>query len=236
MLSHACASCGKVLDGSSRTYSRDLRMWVARCGRCGFAVRWAPRVAREPARVWARLRALNLRLGIAVGTLQLAVLVLLFAGAYADSQLRRGLGARDLDSLLSNFAPSLVGAVVAGVFVGICAATLAPFRGIARSYLLAWLLAAIPVIAISALLVFGDAGPGQLWREFRSLASRHIEKPEVAALVVGTALVASAFSAVAIVFAVRTGIAQAVRRANRKRRETLALVRTPAPRPIGASA
>ena len=47
MLSHACASCGKVLDGRSRSYSAELRMWIARCGRCGFAVRWTPREARE---------------------------------------------------------------------------------------------------------------------------------------------------------------------------------------------
>ena len=90
MLSHACASCGKVLDGRSRSHSAELRMWIARCGRCGFAVRWTPREAREPARVWARLRALNLRLGVAVGTLQLGWLVLLFAGAALDDRLRSG--------------------------------------------------------------------------------------------------------------------------------------------------
>ena len=235
MLSHACVSCGKVLDASSRTYSRDLRMWVARCGRCGFAVRWAPRIAREPSRIWARLRALNLRLGIAVGTLQLAVFVLLFGGAYLDNQIRRGFVARDFESLLSNFALPLTAAALAGLLVGVCAGTLAPFRRVTSSYFVAWLLTAAPLCVLSALLVFGDAGAGQFWRECRALASRLLDQPEVTALVLGTALVASAATAVVVRLAVRTGITQAVRRAARKRRETLAFIRQPAHRLTGAS-
>lgn len=186
--------------------------------------------------MWARLRALNLRLGIAVGTLQLAVLVLLFAGAYADSQVRRGIVARDFDALLMNYSPSLVAAVVGGVLVGICAAVLAPFRSIVRAYPIAWLLTAMPLFLISALVVFGDAGPEGFWRELRALVSRNLGQPEIAAVVIGTAVVVSAMTAVAAGFAVRTGITQAVRLAARKRRETFALVRRPLARTIGAHA
>jgi hypothetical protein len=234
MLSHACATCGKGLDDSSRAYSRELRMWVARCGRCGFAVRWAPRAAREPARVWARLRALNLRLGIAIGTLQLGILILLFAGSYLDGQLRRVVLAPDLDSALSVLAPSLVAAAVAGFFIGICAGTLAPFRRPFGSFAVAWALAAAPLFLISLLLILGEVGPGRFMRECGAVASRHMKNAEFAGMILGTALVMSALTAVAARFAVRASVAKAVRMAARKRRETFAMLRGTTPRSIGA--
>jgi hypothetical protein len=97
------------------------------------------------------------------------------------------------------------------------------------------LLAAAPVLLISGLIVFGDAGPDQLWRESRNLVSRHIEHSEFTGLVLGTALVTSAVAAIAVGSAVRAGIAQAVRMAARKRRQNFASVRSAAPRSIGAS-
>ncbi|MEY3144204.1 MAG: hypothetical protein RLY21_2697 [Planctomycetota bacterium] len=171
-----------------------------------------------------------------MGTLQLAVLVLLFAGAYADSQVRRGVVARDFDALLMNYSPSLVAAVVGGVLVGICAAVLAPFRSIVRAYLVALLLTAMPLFMIATLLVLGDAGPNAFWQESRALVSRNLQKPEIAALVIGTVLVVGAMTAVVAGFTVRTGITQAVRRAARNRRETFALVRRPLARTIGTHA
>ena len=132
MLSHACASCGKVLDDASRTYSGGLRMWIARCPRCGFAVRWAPRAAREPSRVWSRLRALNLRLGIAIASMQFGAVLLLIACTIVDDLVRRGFEAPALnhliDQLIDHFAPALITAGFAGMLVGLCAATIAPFR------------------------------------------------------------------------------------------------------------
>jgi len=160
MLSHCCASCGKTLDSSSRSYARALRMWIAKCPRCGFAVRWNPRGARAPLRLWARTRTLNVRFGIALSGGQAAGLIAFAIGALAVDrrheiaeleslgQIRRA----ELLAIYAMFAAS------AAVGAAVSAIAFAPHRSMAVRLLCAWLLGAAPVtIAISlfALLAGG---------------------------------------------------------------------------------
>jgi hypothetical protein len=160
MLSHCCASCGKTLDSSSRSYARALRMWIAKCPRCGFAVRWNPRGARAPLRLWARTRTLNVRFGIALSGGQAAGLIAFAIGAMAVdrrheiaeleslSQIRRA----ELLAIYAMFAAS------AAVGAAVSAIAFAPHRSMAVRLLCAWLLGAAPVtIAVSlfALLAGG---------------------------------------------------------------------------------
>jgi hypothetical protein len=234
MLSHACASCGKLLDDSSRSHSRDLRMWVATCTRCGFAVRWAPREAREPARVWARLRALNLRLGVSVGCLQLASASMLFAVIFLDDRLRRVFVATDLESLLDLLGPSIVAAVVGGLFVGMCAAMLAPFRRVHVTLIAAWTFTAAVVGLISTVLLLGEFGAERFWSACAEVFRRHERHSNATAIVLGAAFLVSIVAAAWLGFSVRMTVRNAVRRASRARRETFAPVRTAARPPFGA--
>ena len=154
MISHCCASCGKPLDASSRVWSRDLRMWVARCPRCGHAVRWNPRGAREAFRVWARLRALNLRLGVALTAGQAAgIASLAIGGILLEKQasviyFERVAPSARYDLVLTYGAA----AIAATVLAAISAVAFAPQRPLLVRCALAWLLGALPVVATLALL------------------------------------------------------------------------------------
>jgi hypothetical protein len=224
MISHACSSCGKMLDGSSRSYSPGLRMWIARCSRCGFAVRWSPRHAREPARIWARLRALNLRLGVAIGALQFGVILMLFTGSFLYDRYERGFVNLDLDATLSRVAPALIAGIVAGVFVGLSAATLAPHRRLLSSLAMAWAGVALPCLVLSSLLVLGDTGAGNFFRRWGDVLGSYVMYPETSAIVLGAPLVVSLLTAFVLRISIQRLILTAVRKAARGRRQTLALV------------
>ena len=235
MLSHACASCGKVLDDASRTYSRDLHLWIARCPRCGFAVRWAPRAAREPSRAWSRLRALNLRLGVAVASMQFAAVFLLISGAIVDGLIRRGFSSGHflLNDYLDRLAPALITAAIAGVLVGLCSATIAPFRRAVSAFFGAWAATAVLLAVLSAVAITTETTPEQLPRFLRALAARHLENTEFAGATVASALVTSIAATVEFRTSVRAGVAGVIRRAARARREKSVMVRARSPRSIG---
>ena len=129
-------------------------MWVARCPRCGFAVRWSPRRARAPFRTWARLRALNTRLGIALGGAQAAGVLAIALGVMLVEQ-------RDT---LSNFGTVPAGrrwAFATGVtLLATACATLGavstvafgPHVGRLARLACTWLLGALPVIVAGVLV------------------------------------------------------------------------------------
>jgi hypothetical protein len=212
-----------MLDGSSRTYSPELRMWIARCGRCGFAVRWSPRFAREPARIWARLRALNLRLGVAIGALQFGVILMLSTGTFLYDRFDRGFVSPDLDATLSRAAPALIAGILAGIFVGLSAATIATHRRVLLSLGMAWAGVALPCLVLSSLLVLGDTGPGNFLGRWREVIGSYARYPEASAVVLGAPLVVSLVTAIVLRFSIERLIRTAVRKAARARRQTLAL-------------
>lgn len=128
-------------------------MWIACCPRCGTAVRWSPRRGREAFRLWARTRALNLRLGVALATGQLAGLLAAIYAAILGNEASffatpitkgNGPGVIALVFLLGGFM-ALSAAVSAVLF--------APHRGLCTRLLCAWLLGALPVPM--ALIVLG---------------------------------------------------------------------------------
>ncbi|MFM7050595.1 MAG: hypothetical protein ACKOYN_00470 [Planctomycetota bacterium] len=144
MLSHCCARCGRNLDASSRLWSADLRMWVAACPRCGFAVAWGPRRAREAARIWSRLRSLNIRLGIAVFAGQLAALTLVVA---VDVVVHPRAG---IDAMHPGV---IAAAAVAAGLVGISAVALAPHRNRALAAIVSWIAVVAPTSAVAAAVI-----------------------------------------------------------------------------------
>lgn len=221
MLSHACASCGKVLDECSRTYSGTLRMWTATCPRCGFAVRWCPRAAREPARIWSRLRALNLRLGVALAGIQFGGALLLVSGGILEQQLTSASFVRGASLASSLSLPGILAAMT-GLLIGAGAAAMAPSRRMRDALLATWL----------AVLVFSAA----LWLTVLILGTSAVRAPDVAfnvllelsshpiptAIIVGLMLLTSVVAANSFRRTMRFGLRRAVRRAARMRRHTLA--------------
>ena len=130
-------------------------MWVAACPRCGFAVRWNPRGARGPLRVWNRLRALNNRFGVALGAAQVAgVLSAVIGGVLADtgpSGLRAALDG-DPRFIRGGLAAFIVLATACATLAAVSAVAIAPHRGIVTRWLAAWTLGVLPVtIALVAL-------------------------------------------------------------------------------------
>ncbi|MCE2882176.1 MAG: hypothetical protein LW636_07450 [Planctomycetaceae bacterium] len=160
MLSHCCARCGRNLDASSRSFSALARLWVAACPRCGFAVAWMPRRAREGARVWARLRALNIRLGIAFSAAQIAALLLVVAlGMHLD---------RPQTFSLSH--PTLVLlAACAAILTSASAVALAPARPAATAALVSWAVLVVPTAAVICAVLSIGMGRLQLARSFETL-------------------------------------------------------------------
>jgi hypothetical protein len=143
MISHACGSCGKMLDSASRSHSNDLHMWIARCGRCGLAVRWSPRAAREPARTWARLRTLNLRLGVALTLAQAAGVVLVAMAALLAERVILPYGEGLLDALAS---PLTMLVIVVAALSGVSGAVMAPHKRPLPRAAAAWLIGVAPVV------------------------------------------------------------------------------------------
>jgi len=149
MISHACGSCGKMLDSASRGYSGDLRMWIARCGRCGLAVRWSPRAAREPARIWARVRTLNLRLGVAFTLAQVAGLAIFIVAVYLDDT---GLALNTTPVAEMLASPLLVAIALIAALSGAAGAVMAPHRPTLHRTAVAWIAGVLPVVlALGAL-------------------------------------------------------------------------------------
>ncbi len=142
-------------------------MWVAKCPRCGFAVRWNPRGARAPLRLWARTRTLNVRFGIALSGGQAAGLIAFAIGALLVDRRNElaeleHLGEARRAELLAIYA---MFAASAAVGAAVSAIAFAPHRSMAVRLLCAWLLGAAPVtIAISlfALLVGGRSSRGEV--------------------------------------------------------------------------
>lgn len=173
-------------------------MWVARCPRCGFAVRWSPRRARAPFRTWARLRALNTRLGIALGSAQAAGLLAIALGVMLVEQ-------RDA---LSNFGALPVGrrwGFATGLtLLGLACATLgavstvafAPHAGRLARLACAWLLGVMPVVVTGILL-------GVLTEPTRAVdeilaALQPTVAPRIAAICAATVLASALLSTAAI--------------------------------------
>jgi hypothetical protein len=126
-------------------------MWVAACPRCGFAVRWSPRRSRTPLRVWNRLRALNNRLGVALGAAQVAgVLAAVIGGLLAET------GPDGLRAMLHGNAAWLSGGLAGFALLECCCALLAavsavaiaPHRQLVARWFAAWTLGVLPVVAI----------------------------------------------------------------------------------------
>jgi hypothetical protein len=147
MLSHACANCGCSLDSSTRSYSAAVRMWIAHCPRCGHAVRWNPRGGRAPFRLWARTRALNLRLGVALAFGQFAGLLASIYAAIIGNEARfyahplQAVGGTRAEILALVF---VLGGVMA-FSAAISAVNFAPHRGFLTRLSCAWLVGALPI-------------------------------------------------------------------------------------------
>ncbi|MFM2165155.1 MAG: hypothetical protein RL325_1592 [Planctomycetota bacterium] len=161
MISHNCSACGKPMGPASRTYSRVLAMWVARCERCGFATRWSPRRARAPFRAWLRLRGLNTRLGIAIGTGHAA-------GGFMFSTatlivLRRVEASMALRGASLPSSSFLEECAILGAIAACCgAASAAAFprhSGLLARWALAWIVCALPIVC--AVLAASLAADGE---------------------------------------------------------------------------
>lgn len=129
-------------------------MWIARCPRCAHAVRWNPSGAREAYRAWARLRALNLRLGVALGAGQAAGLASLVLGAQLmENYITLTMFTQVPPPTRSSFV-LLVAAI--GLAAALAAAVSAVFisqrTSIFKRVLLAWSLGALPVVLIVSLV------------------------------------------------------------------------------------
>jgi len=224
MVSHVCASCGKVLDDSSRTHSANLRMWVATCPRCGVAVRWCPRIAREPARVWARLRALNIRLGVATAGIQFGAVLLIFAGGLLFDELQAFGTYANAEELLSHFGAAITLACLAGVLIGTGAATLAPFRGATHTFAVTWIAALLFGAAIWVVVVTLGASPSRGQRIIFDVLGTLTAHLLPTAFVFASALATSLATMYVLSQVIARGFRIVVRRTARARRQTLALV------------
>ncbi|MFM7133406.1 MAG: hypothetical protein ACKO0W_03725, partial [Planctomycetota bacterium] len=96
------------------------------------------------ARIWVRLRALNVRLGIAVSAGQAAAVLLVVAVAIILPS----------SPLAGVSATSVVLTACAAVLASVSAATIAPFRSVPARVLGAWVLVILPTAcAVGALLM-----------------------------------------------------------------------------------
>ncbi len=118
-------------------------MWIARCSRCGLAVRWCPRAARDPARVWARLRTLNLRLGVAFTLGQSAGIVFFITMALLWDGMLVPFEGDLVDALASPWAALLL---LVATLSGVSGAVLAPRKPVFVKALGAWLICVSPVV------------------------------------------------------------------------------------------
>jgi len=160
MISHCCASCGQPLERSTRVFARGIGMWVARCPRCGHAVRWNPRGARAPYRLWVRTRALNLRLGVATTAGQAAGIASIAIGAQFVDQYRTLTQFENTPVAYRNeFVFMYLGlGGAAALAAAVTAVFLAPDQRIPIRVFLAWTIGALPVILLLSLLPLATAG------------------------------------------------------------------------------
>jgi hypothetical protein len=117
-------------------------------------VRWNPRGAREAFRVWSRLRALNLRLGVALTAGQAAGVASLAIGGillekYAAVIYFEQIAPEAQYDLVLTYGAA---AIAASVLAAISAVAFAPGRPLLVRCALAWLLGALPVVLPLALL------------------------------------------------------------------------------------
>ncbi len=206
-----------MLDADSRAYSANTRMWVATCPRCHFAVAWNPRRAREAARTWTRIRALNNRFGTALvcgffsGVLSCAT-----AGIALETVAR--LPPSSLGFELYEDPALLILSCITAALATCCGMSFAPHRGTVVRLGLAWLAGSLPVsfamcivAALAAPLDFDDLR--QYMEDARVGAFAIIFTVPLLSLVM-LALIASPIHTRAVRFATR--------RFRRLRRETMA--------------
>ena len=174
MISHNCSACGKPMGPASRSYSRELAMWIARCERCGFATRWSPRRARAPFRAWTRVRALNTRLGIAIGAGHAAGGLVCFTATLIvlrrieANQALRG-PSLPSSTFLEECAMLAGAAALAGA---VSTAAFSRHAGLLARWTLAWVACAIPVMALVAAASFAADGERIWYMIYAVLRSR----------------------------------------------------------------
>jgi hypothetical protein len=167
--------------------------------------------------------------------MQSAAVLLLVTGEIVDNRVRRGFEPpADLDDFIDHFGPALITAGLAGMLVGLCAATVAPFRKATTALLGAWTAAAVLLAMLTAGAITAETTPAQLPRYLPALVARHLENIEYAVATLGGALVVSIAATVLFRTSVRAAVAAAIRRAARARREKSAIARAHRPRSIGA--
>jgi hypothetical protein len=133
-------------------------MWVARCPRCGFAVRWSPRAARGVVRAWGRLRALNNRFGIAVGAGHGAGILLAVLGSVLASNGDRlgELGPSAQGSRGTLFSGIVILSALCAVGAAASTVAIAPHRPLALRAFASWSVVVLPVpllVLCAAILV-----------------------------------------------------------------------------------
>ncbi len=135
-------------------------MWVATCPRCGFAVRWNPRGAREPWRTWQRIDVLNRRLGVAaLSALLAALFCFLLTGFVVDQGSRfdnyASLNNTGRTNLLASY---LVFSILATLAMATCIATIS-YRKFAVCVACAagCILLCMTPVATVGLFVFADS-------------------------------------------------------------------------------
>lgn len=200
-------------------------MWVATCPRCGFAVRWAPRAAREPARIWARLRALNLRLGVATAGVQFGAALLLACGGLIEGESMRGASLVGPSDMVGRYGAAFAVAIIAGCFIGAAAATAAPFRPLPRVLAAVWLATLAFASVVWLFVLASNYSPTETWLTMRGVLSRLTWFPEPTLISLGTMLVTSAAAAWFLRSSIGRGVAIVARRTTRARRATLATAR-----------
>lgn len=141
-----------MLNPSMRSFSTEVRMWIAVCPRCGFAARWNLRAARAPFRLWARSRAINARLGFFVSGSIATGLSSVAIGAITLDTMSRWSGSGH-SALIAPLAHSysdgsIIVMFVAAVFAMVTALAVAPHRSAFSRLCHAWTVGALPVAAV----------------------------------------------------------------------------------------
>lgn len=189
MQTHACGSCGKMLNPSMRSFSTEVRMWIAVCPRCGFAVRCNLRAARAPFRLWARSRGISTRLGFLLGGSIVTGFSWVVICEHTLNTMPRW-SASGHSALIAPLADScsdgsIIGVIVAAVFAMVTALSVAPHRSALSRLCYAWTVGALPVIFALSL---ADGGIGFQFDLDRAWTSVLLVTPMLATLVVLSAV------------------------------------------------
>ena len=156
-----------MLNLSMRSFSTEVRMWIAVCPRCGFAARWNLRAARAPFRLWARSRAINARLGFFVsGSIATGISSVVIGAITLDTMSRwprSGYSALIAPLAHSYSEGSIIVMFVAAVFAMVTALAVAPHRSAFSRLCYAWTVGALPVAAV--IFTLSLATEGQSFRD-----------------------------------------------------------------------